>query len=298
MDGCTYPTDILTSDLDVAMLGARIVVVATVANAHRWIAEQLAEREMSRPIVLCPGRTGGALEVQHILACRNVRASVVELQTSPLLTRAVGAEVLVLSRKQAVPAAAAQGPLPVSVQEVLPGIRDVHSVLVTSFDNVGAMLHPPLVLSRLAAIEAGNSGGFYVDPPSAALDMIEELDAERLGVAQAYGVPVPSLRDWFEISYGNGAAELADLLVSTPGYGHVPGPATPATRQLTEDVPMGLVPLGEFGELAGVQMPMTRRVVRQASRALGRDFAREGRRLADLGLADLDVPQITLRWGP
>ena len=100
------------------------------------------------------------------------------------------------------------------------------------------------------------------------------------------------------ISYGNGAAELADLFVSTPGYGHVPGPATPATRQLTEDVPMGLVPLGEFGELAGVQMPMTRRVVRQASRALGRDFAREGRRLADLGLADLDVPQITHRWGP
>jgi opine dehydrogenase len=296
--GQTYPPDILTTDFDIALQGAEIVVVCTVANAHRWIAEQLAERCIDRPIVLCPGRTGGALEVHDVLGSRNVQATVVELQTSPLISRTVGAEVLVLSRKQTVPAATAQGPLPGLVQQILPRSHDVHSVLITSFGNVGSMLHPPLVLSHLAAIRGGTAGGLYGDPPSAALDVIEELDTERLNVARAYGVQVPSLRDWFTISYGNQEAALADHLVSSPGYDRVPRPGTLATRHLTEDVPMGLVPLHAFGMLAGVLMPMTGRVIREASMVVGRDFACEGRTLADLGLADLDVQQISQLWGP
>jgi opine dehydrogenase len=55
-------------------------------------------------------------------------------------------------------------------------------------------------------------------------------------------------------------------------------------RYVTEDVPYGLVPIVELGRLASVPTPVAHALTVLASAALGRDFIKEGRTLARMGL--------------
>jgi opine dehydrogenase len=55
-------------------------------------------------------------------------------------------------------------------------------------------------------------------------------------------------------------------------------------RYVTEDVPYGLVPIVELGRLASVPTPVAHALTVLASSALGRDFIKEGRTLARMGL--------------
>jgi hypothetical protein len=61
---------------------------------------------------------------------------------------------------------------------------------------------------------------------------------------------------------------------------------------LAADIPTGLVPLSALGEALGVATPLMRAVVDLGSTLLGRDFWREGRSLARLGLAGKGAEEI------
>ncbi|REJ36526.1 MAG: NADP transhydrogenase subunit alpha, partial [Bacillota bacterium] len=171
------------------------------------------------------------------------------------------------------------------------------SVLATSFDNVGAILHPGPTLLNAARIEStGGDFDYYhegVSPSVAAV--LEQLDAERLRVARAYGVRAVSTRRWLRLAYGADGASLYEAIQNNPGYRGIQAPASLRHRYLTEDVPASLVPLAAFGRLAGLEMPVCSMLIQLAERVLGRDFTTAGRTLERMGLGGLQVDDI-IRW--
>jgi len=105
-------------------------------------------------------------------------------------------------------------------------------------------------------------------------------------LARALGAEVPTVRGWLARTYGLEGPELYPLIqrLHHEIFKDSPAPGALDARYVTEDVPYGLVPIAELGRLAGVPTPVAHALTVVASAALGRDFAKEGRTLARMGL--------------
>jgi opine dehydrogenase len=283
-----------TANIHEAVRGAGIIMIVTTANAHGQIARSVADvLEDNQVIILNPGRTGGALEFKRALdenGCK-ARVYVAEAQTLVYACRIVEDGVVnIIGVKEKVPLAA----VPASDTEyVLEKIRTVYpcfcaaeNVLITSLENIGAMFHPCVLLFNAATIERHDVFWFYRDMTPEIAAFIEEFDKERLAVGKAYGVDLLSVNEW--ISYAYPATEgttLCEKMRNNPAYYDIKSPSSIFTRQLTEDIPTGVLPIMELGEAAGVEVPLLRSMIDICGRLLRIDFRKDGRTLEHLGLA-------------
>jgi opine dehydrogenase len=182
------------------------------------------------------------------------------------------------------------------VQAVFPEARAADSVLRTGLSNINAILHVAPMLANVARIELESEAfDFYGDgvTPSVAR-VIEAHDRERLAVAEALGVSVPSVRDWISATYGVECDDLHSGIaqLSNEVYGPVPAPATLEHRFLTEDVECGAVPIASLGRQLDVDVSVTAHSVTLASTLLGRDLEASGRTTDRLGLNGLRASEI------
>ena len=290
-----------TTDLADAVRGAHILFVASTADAHADLARALAPcLEDGQTIVLNPGRTGGALEFRAVLASANPRVCVTVAEAQSLIYACRvenDAEVRIIGVKKFVPVAA----LPASeTAEVLKRVNPLFSsfvpaqhVLWTSFENIGSIFHPSVLLFNAAAIERGAKFYFYQDMTPAVAEFLLKVDEERLRLGEAFGLRLLSITDWIKKAYPATQGEtLCDLMRNNPAYFEIRAPSTLDTRLLTEDIPTGLVPFVELGRAAGVRMPLMESLIHIGSALLKRDFFREGRTLRTLGLEGLSVQEI------
>jgi opine dehydrogenase len=312
------PVATATTDLGLALAGARRILVTVPASGHADVARRCAPHlRDGHTVLLLPGRTGGALEFRRVLRRAGCRARVLlgETNTFPLASRSVApASTVVHAAKAEVLAAALPAVrtprLLAAWRAVLPALAPARSVLHTGLANVGAILHPVITLLNADRIAAGVPFDFYttgVTPPVAAA--LAAADAERLEVARAYGVAAHSLIDWIAAAYGHRASTVQAAVGNNPAYVGIKAPTTLAHRYLHEDVPTGLVPLLALGEAAGLALPVLRGLVERARTARGARPWPGERSLEALGLAGLDAPAIrtvvgrgsarrrrTLRW--
>ena len=133
-------------------------------------------------------------------------------------------------------------------------------------------------------------------PPSVAR-LYETINAERVAVAAALGATVPNLADWFERTYGVRGATLSETcqLLTTNSDGPYQATGTPKSfdhKYITEDVPVGLMPMSAIGAACGVPTPMIDAVIELVRGLTGKDFAAEARTLDRMGLAGLDAAGI------
>lgn len=302
------PVEVAIS-LDDALADARWVFVVVTAQAHASLARLLAPFASGRVFVLLPGRTLGAYafwrSLHQALDRAGARASpqppciLAEAHSLPYVARlGDGPSVTVTAIKRwlaiaTIPARAVDRVAGV-LRALWPGVQPVASVLETGLMNLGAMIHPPTMVVNAARIEAlGGGYPFYgeaITPSVAAV--IEALDTERQAVARAFGARVPSLVELTALSYGLPVDDLLGVLRANRAYdvGLVPGQI--AHRYLDEDVPTGLVPMMELARQAGLQVPTMEAVTQLACIIRGRDFRREGRTLASLGLDGLQGPAL------
>src|SRR5690606_17896875 len=138
-------------------------------------------------VVLCPGRTGGALEFRRILRDRNVttRLVVAECQSLPFACRIEEPGVVrIVGIKDKIPIAtlpsidikSAIGKL----KALFPSLVPAEDVLETSLENLGAVLHPAVTLLNAPTIERSVPFQFYRDMTPRLVGVLEALDAERL----------------------------------------------------------------------------------------------------------------------
>ena len=121
--------------------------------------------------------------------------------------------------------------------------------------------------------------------------------AERVAVAAALGATVPNLADWFERTYGVRGATLSETcqLLTTNSDGPYQATGTPKSfehKYITEDVPVGLMPMSALGAACGVPTPMIDAVIALACGLTGKDFSPEARTLQRMGLDGRDAAGI------
>lgn len=290
-----------TSNVSEAIAGAELIMVVTTATAHSILAKQLCKSlEDGQIIILNPGRTGGALEFRQVLLENGFdkRIYLAEAQT---LVYACRLKENGLVKIIGVKGKVYLSGLPASdtayvINKVRPFFDcfvPCKNVLVTSFENYGAVFHPSIVLFNAAAIERGNSFYFYREMTPRIADFIDRLDAERVAVGKAYGIDMISAKDWVSFAYDNIQGDtLCERLKSNPAYYDILAPNKIDCRQITEDIPTGAVPLLAFGEAAGLNMPLFTSLVGICSALLNTDFNKFGRSLERLGLKDCNSNDI------
>ncbi|MDQ3858644.1 MAG: NAD/NADP octopine/nopaline dehydrogenase family protein [Actinomycetota bacterium] len=294
---------IVDSPADAAARVDLLLIVAP-ALAHETYASLLAgSLRDGQTVVLNPGRTGGALEFDRALVRFGCRADIrlAEAQTFIFAAESRGpAGVEVLKEKDVLRVAALPGADTPAVVETLrglyPQVEPAESVLETSINNVGGVVHPAAMLLNTGAIEraaAGEDVRFYkehVNRHIASLVM-EKIDREKVAVGRALGLEdVWTILDWYRASYGVTGGTLYEALQNHPyyagfhtpthvlGYNHVP-----------DEVPNSLVPLASLAEVVGVPTPSVRAIVDLACVMTDVDWRAEGRTVDSLGLTGLDA---------
>lgn len=291
----------LTDNIADAIAGGDVIMVTTPAFAHRDLARRMAPHLADgQLVVLNPGRTLGAVEFEYELRKNGCRADVVVAEAQSLLYACRAVEpgrVKVFSVKKSVPLAAFPGERTEEaislLHRVFPQFTSAPSVLHTGLGNIGAVFHPGPVVLNVARIESGERFEHYRDgiTPSVAV-LLEGLDSERLQVAEAFGIELPSAREWLGEAYGSTGETLYQALQSTPAYKGLLAPENLQTRYLWEDVPTSLVPIASLGREAGVKTPVIDSIITLASHLLGEDFAGSGRTLRSLDLEGVGVEGI------
>ena len=293
IEGVGHLTQVST-DIQSTVQGADIIMVVTTANAHAAVARDLADKLVDgQVIILNPGRTGGALEFKRTLEANGCKARVYisEAQTLIYAARLVEDGVVnIIGVKDkvllsAVPATDTEYVLE-KIRVDFPMFCPAKNVLRTSLENIGAIFHPSVLLFNAATIERNSVFWFYRDMTPKIADFIEKFDRERLAVGKAYGIDLLSVSEWISYAYpGTQGDTLCEKMKNNPAYHDIKSPSTIFTRQLTEDIPTGVLPIMELGEVAGVPVPLMRSMVDICGNLLDIDFRQKGRTLEHLGLA-------------
>lgn len=284
----------VTTNMQRSIADADVIMVVTTANAHGSIARQIAgDLKNGQIIILNPGRTGGALEFKQALESAGCKARVYVAEAQTLiyacrlmkngLVNIIGVKDKVLL--SALPSSDTEYVLS-KITPVFPCFCPAENVLQTSLENIGAMFHPCVLLFNAATVERNSMFWFYRDMTPKIADFIEKFDSERLAVGKSYGIDLLGVSEWISYAYpGTIGDTLCEKMKNNPAYHDIKSPSTIFTRQLTEDIPTGVLPIMELGEVAGVSVPLLHSMVAICGNLLDIDFRQKGRTLKHLGLA-------------
>lgn len=282
------------NDMEKALQDRDIIMVASTATGHRDIAHQMAPylRE-GQIIVLNPGRTFGALEVDRALSEQGYHPDV-KIAEANSLVYAVRVEEPGVANIKGVKAEVSLAALNQEDTEYIisrlahsyPQFVPATDFLETSFGNIGAIFHPAITLMNKDRICSGQDFEFYrngVSPHVA--DIIEAADNEAQKVASALGGKPFSVKGWLNSRYQIPISDIYTMITSNPMYAGIGAPKSLNHRYLWEDIPTGLVPLSDVGKAVGVSTPVIDHLIDEGSDALARDFRATGRTLKSLGLS-------------
>lgn len=296
--------NLVTSNIERAIKNVDIIMVVLPASAHKFIANKIASIVTpNQYIVLNPGRTGGALEFKSIIAKHNPikEICIVEAQTLLYACRSLcNGVVKIFGKKNEVKVSA----LPATkttefisiINDAFPEFTAATSVLETSFNNVGSMLHPIPTLLNCGRIE--NTFGdfqYYIEgvTPSIA-KIIEQADQERMLIARKLKTKTISLKEWLAYTYSASGETLCQALNNTKGYHGIIAPSSMNTRYIYEDVPQSLVPIADMGRHLGINTPTINSIIQLTSIIHGTDYYKYGRKITDMGIDRLlTVDEIT-----
>jgi len=292
-----------TTNAEQALDGADIIMVAVPATGHAYIAERCAKYlKAGQIVILNPGRTLGALAFYQTLKRHECVADalIAEVQTFLYACRIMGpAQVQVFRIKNSVPLATLRAHrIPQCldiVHQAFPQFVPGDNVFKTSFNNIGAVFHPAIMLLNTGWVEDVADFEFYHQGVTASTGRIlEQLDAERVRVAAAMGFQASTAREWLYYAYDAAGRNLRDAMRANMGYRGVMAPHRMEMRYLTEDIPCSLVPMSSLGRKFGVATPLMDSLITLASAMHDRDYYAEGRTVESLGIADMDLKQLRM----
>ncbi|MDA9008531.1 NAD/NADP octopine/nopaline dehydrogenase family protein [Alphaproteobacteria bacterium] len=299
VDQDSAPSIKTTAELDSAVVDADVIFLTGPVHKQRTYAMVLADHlRDGQVLVLAPGRSMGALEVNHFLRVGGATADVtiVEAVGLPYWFEEVGT-ALHLSEAGQVPAAtlpAGRVNVIEALQRFLPNIRPVLSIMQSGFSDGSGMVEIPALILGGVAMEDGARpvpmGGTplpenqtfraLIGPEQATV--IATLSEERRAVASRFGVrDLPSAEAWTNCRAG-----------SLKGDGSRPVPSKSESKALLRDGVAGsLVPLVSAAKLAKIPVPVTEAMIALVSSILGADIAPTGRRLETIGIVANDADE-------
>jgi len=297
------PVTLATSEAGEAIRGADVIMIVVPATAHEGLIETCRPHlAAGQTVILNPGRTFGAISFfqgLRRLGCQ-VDVTIAEAQTFLYASRVTGpAQARIFRIKNSVPLATVRAhQIPeclAAVREAFPQFIAGDSVFKTSFNNIGVVFHPAIMLLNAGWVEDANDFEFYYQGASPSVaQVLTKLDAERVAVAAALGFQAITAREWLYVAYDAVGKTLRDAMRANVGYRGILAPKRTEMRYVAEDVPCSLVPMSSIGRKFGVPVPVMDALIALASAMHDRDYRAEGRTVEKLGIAGLDLRQIRL----
>lgn len=283
---CETELALISCDMKKVIEGAELIMVTTPAQYHPVVAREMSPHLADgQTVVLNPGRTLGTNVFAKTLRDCGCKAQIylAETDTFVFTCRCVksGHPAIYAIKKNL--RAAAHDPqntpkVVALLRQIFPHVLPAASVLETDFGNIGMVFHPLPLLMNLTRVENREEFYFYTDAISPLVaGILERLDAERVGVAAALGVQVPTAKDWMKLNYGVEGDDLYTCIQNNPAYAGVMGPSDIDSRYIFEDVPTGCVPISCVGKAVGVKTPVIDAAIQWASVLYDRDFYATGR---------------------
>lgn len=150
------------------------------------------------------------------------------------------------------------------VSSVLPNLLPLENVLESALNNIGPILHVPMMLLNAGRIEntQGKGWNLYKDGITHAVEnLITDLDAERKTIANALNLTCYSIKELMMGVYYKSKSEdydcLWDWLRHSPIHATdvIGTPDSINHRYLTEGISCGLSPLSSIAKTLGIVTP-------------------------------------------
>ena len=298
------PIKATSTDPAGAIAGAELVIVCVPAFGHEPLAELLAPCWQEGQTVLWVGEPGGAFAAVTALRQIGRRTDITLGDTNTLPY--YGALVSGPGKVGAIPKSGGTlvSALPsgriedvVSIATAIwPWVTQAESVWETLLLNFNAIDHVPAMICNLGAIQ--QPGGTFrlwgTGGTPGVVNVIEALDREYLAMRQALGLANTTPYEDYLVGQGlapRKGANLHETLQSSllPTLEFRCSPEALEHRFVSEDVPYSLVLASSLGRELGVATPVVDSLIVVASVASGRDYASEGKSLADWGLEGIRV---------
>ncbi|WP_332719868.1 NAD/NADP octopine/nopaline dehydrogenase family protein [Pelagibacterium mangrovi] len=256
----------ITTDLADAIDGVEAAVIALPTFAQAGVARTLQAAGWGGecPVILNPGHTGGAFEVQTAFErAGGPVPPIAEFSTLAYVARKPLADTVnITGRAKALRAAALPGgERAITLAcDLFPGAYDTGDVIAADLANINAVIHPPGAMLGAAWAEAtGGDFTFYVQGMTpGVIEVMRALDGERMAIARAFGHHLPSIIAEMR-AVGTVPADAGDndyaAIASGGANSKIKAPDSLTHRYYTEDFAHGLVPLMVYAEIAGVAAP-------------------------------------------
>lgn len=271
----------------------KTIMITTPSSAHRDIAATIAPYvDESYTVILNPGRTFGILDFLHALkqaGCKSFPC-VAEAQSIIYTCRRCDEKTVKLfALKKGIKISALKSSELPRVMDSLPecirgNFTAEENYMVTSLGNVGMILHCAPVLMNIGWIESNKTKfEYYYDGISKSIaSVLEKIDSERLGVAEAMGINIESVAEWLKRCYNTSGENLFDNLQNNVYYRGIDAPQSIQHRYIEEDVPNGLVPLESLGVYLDIPTPVTSTIISLANIVMNCDYRKTGRNYVTL----------------
>lgn len=297
------PVEMATTDIKAAMDGARVILCSVNGDDHEQVARDLAPHlRDGQIVVLIQGHFAGTLVFTKVLrevGC-TAKVDVCEMDGYPYLMTVRSQERVELTSTKAVyqlvtvPASRSKA-IVAELQEAFPELVAGPNLFQTGLCDLGSVFHACGLVTNVGHAENGKPYNFYTaNMTPSVCNLIEAVDAERVAVAAAYGIKVPDVYEWLDVTYNRRERSLHWSMQANAvtHYKYSPAPDSLGHRFLVTDVGSGLVAWSSLGALAGVKTPSIDAVVNLSSALTKRDFFAEGRNLKNLGLDGMTAQEV------
>lgn len=293
----------IASSAEEAVTNADVVMLVMPGNAHKMALEATARHlREGQPVIISSHASFGALYLSKLLAARGVRAPIIAWGTTLTTGRKqTPTQVNVGSLRSKIDMA--------SVPES--GLEDGHALctalfgdrfvkrdglLAIALSNLNPQNHLAIALFNLTRMERGESWGQAEYVTTAVGRVMEALDAERLAIADAFGLSVRTIREHYAFSYHLPVASIAEMNADLHAQGRGGfGPTTLESRYVLEDAPFGMFPTVLLGRLVGRPATLHDAGLTMLSGAYGRDFADDNDLLPTLDFAEMTREELQKR---
>lgn len=277
-----------------------VLMIALPGYGHKAVMDAIAPyiRE-GQSVLISSHASFGALYLNRLLAERGVVVPIVAWGTTVTTGRQpslVEAQVnTVRSKVDVATLPESMNAEGLAVCQKIFGDRFVQrdGLLAIALSNLNPQNHMGIALCNMTRMEHGEiwPQGLNVTPHVGRL--LEELDRERIAIAEALGLKVRDIFEHFHLSFHvpKDSVSAMNQEMHREGRGGT-GPATADSRYVTEDVPFGLLMTVKLGELTGRPAVLHDAGVRIFSAMYGRDFAAENTLLDAIGMSDLSLERL------
>jgi opine dehydrogenase len=275
---------VIASDAQVLIEHAEVVIIAVPGYGHKAVIDAIVPYARScQTFIVSAQLSLSANYLKEQLKARDVDASVIAWATTALLSRRSGPNSIsiggIRTRLEAavLPAEGDNSGIDICRQLFGDRFTEVPDITAIALSNLNPPIHLASALCNFTRIEKAEYWANYDAITPSVARMIEALDAERLAIAEAYGVKVRTVYDHYYLTFGfEPGMTLAEMAAAVHEKRKgPPGPVSVDTRFITEDVPFGIVPVIALAEKRGVPVPLHKAGLTVVNALYGRCFETE-----------------------